>query len=56
MPYYPLKVSDKRCPKLQSGDVVYFVEALNRRTSNEIVGHLGIIKIHNNQAYLLHTQ
>ncbi|KJU81914.1 hypothetical protein MBAV_005891 [Candidatus Magnetobacterium bavaricum] len=41
--------------KLQSGDIVWFVKALNRRTSDEIVGHLGIIKIHNNEVYLLHA-
>ncbi|MBF0537899.1 MAG: DUF1460 domain-containing protein [Nitrospirae bacterium] len=41
--------------KLQSGDIVYFVKAIDRRTSDEIVGHLGIIKKHNNDVYLLHA-
>ncbi|MBF0609169.1 MAG: DUF1460 domain-containing protein [Candidatus Magnetobacterium sp. LHC-1] len=41
--------------KLQSGDIVWFVKALNRRIPDEIVDHLGIIKIHNNKVYLLHA-
>ncbi|MES0338124.1 MAG: hypothetical protein SFH39_17410 [Candidatus Magnetobacterium sp. LHC-1] len=41
--------------RLQSGDIVYFVKAPNRRIENEIIGHLGIIKRDNNDVYLLHA-
>ncbi|MBF0344658.1 MAG: hypothetical protein HQL06_10565 [Nitrospirae bacterium] len=41
--------------KLQDGDILYFVKAPERRSGDEIVGHLGIIKKQDNLSYLIHA-
>ncbi|HWR59778.1 MAG TPA: hypothetical protein VN328_12905 [Thermodesulfovibrionales bacterium] len=44
----------KRSP-LRSGDIIFFVKAPDKRVSDEIVGHIGIIKMEGNTPYLVHA-
>lgn len=41
--------------KLNSGDIVYFVKAVEKRVVGEIVGHIGIIKREGGKVYLIHA-
>lgn len=45
----------KNAGRLQSGDIVFFVRNPAKRISDEIVGHIGIIKKEANKAYLIHA-
>ena len=40
---------------LHSGDIIYFVRQPSRRVSDEIVGHIGIIKKEAGKTYLIHA-
>jgi hypothetical protein len=40
---------------LQSGDIVFFVKAPEKRIVGEIVGHLGIIKVDGGGVFLIHA-
>jgi hypothetical protein len=40
---------------LKSGDIIYFVKSVEKRVVGEIIGHLGIIKIEDNGAFLIHA-
>ncbi|MBF0459379.1 MAG: DUF1460 domain-containing protein [Nitrospirae bacterium] len=41
--------------KLNSGDIVYFIKAVEKRVVGEIVAHLGIIKIEGGKVWLIHA-
>lgn len=41
--------------KFLSGDIIFFVKAPDRRVYDEIVGHIGIIKVEDGQVYLIHA-
>ncbi|MEO5359830.1 MAG: DUF1460 domain-containing protein [Nitrospirota bacterium] len=41
--------------KLNSGDIVYFIKAVEKRVVGEIVAHLGIIKREGSKVYLIHA-
>jgi len=49
------KVSDKKRLPLKSGDFVFFVKTPEKRVNDEIVGHIGIIKIEGETPYLIHA-
>jgi hypothetical protein len=40
---------------LQSGDILFFVKSPDKRITDEIVGHIGIVKKEDNTFYLLHA-
>jgi hypothetical protein len=46
---------DKFNSKLNSGDIIYFIKAVEKRTVGEIVGHIGIIKREGDRVYLIHA-
>jgi hypothetical protein len=39
--------------RLRNGDIVFFIKAPARRVSGEIVGHMGVIKIEEENVYLI---
>lgn len=41
--------------KLNSGDIIYFIKAVDKRVVGEIVAHLGIIKREGTTVYLIHA-
>ncbi|WP_420263877.1 hypothetical protein [Candidatus Magnetominusculus dajiuhuensis] len=41
--------------KLNSGDIIYFIKAVEKRVVGEIVAHLGIIKKEGGKVYLIHA-
>ena len=41
--------------KLKTGDLIFFVEDPSKRFSDEIVGHLGIIKVEKESLFLIHA-
>ena len=45
----------KNAGRLQNGDIIFFVRNPAKRISDEIVGHLGIIKKEANKTYLIHA-
>jgi hypothetical protein len=45
----------KNAGRLQSGDIVFFVRNPEKRISDEIVGHIGIITKEANKTYLIHA-
>ncbi len=49
------KTGDKDYRSLKSGDFVFFVKAPGKRVSDEIVGHIGIIKLEGSTPYLIHA-
>jgi hypothetical protein len=42
--------------KLRNGDIVFFVKNPNKRNVDEIIGHLGIVKIEGSKAFLIHAK
>ncbi|MBF0517791.1 MAG: DUF1460 domain-containing protein [Nitrospirae bacterium] len=46
---------DKLYSKLNSGDIIYFIKAVDKRVVGEIVAHLGIIKREGGKVYLIHA-
>ncbi|MCE5195272.1 MAG: DUF1460 domain-containing protein [Nitrospiraceae bacterium] len=40
---------------LKDGDIIFFVKAIEKRISDEIVGHMGIIKKEKDGIYLIHA-
>ncbi|GAB4485693.1 MAG: hypothetical protein OHK006_12300 [Thermodesulfovibrionales bacterium] len=40
---------------LRSGDLVFFVTSPQKRTANELIGHIGIIKVEAGEVYLIHA-
>lgn len=40
---------------LRSGDLVFFVTSPKKRTANELIGHIGIIKVEAGEVYLIHA-
>ncbi len=40
---------------LKNGDFIFFVRTPEKRASDEIIGHIGIIKIENDVPYLIHA-
>ncbi len=46
---------EKRGLALKSGDFIFFVKAPGKRAQDEIVGHIGIIKIEGGTPYLIHA-
>jgi hypothetical protein len=58
----PLGELMKKMQKLKTGDIIFFIKNPKKRISEEIVGHIGIIKIENRgqktedrQIYLIHA-
>ena len=41
--------------KLKTGDLVFFVEDPAKRSADEIIGHLGIVKVENGSLFLIHA-
>ena len=41
--------------KLKTGDLIFFVEDPKKRSSDEIIGHLGIVKVENGSLLLIHA-
>ena len=41
--------------KLKTGDLIFFVEDPTKRSADEIIGHLGIIKVENGALFLIHA-
>ncbi|HUK99914.1 MAG TPA: NlpC/P60 family protein [Nitrospirota bacterium] len=41
--------------KLQDGDIVYWVKDPKKRSAEEIVGHLSIIRVKSNKIYVIHA-
>jgi hypothetical protein len=41
--------------KLKTGDIIFLIKNPGKRISEEIVGHIGIIKIENKKIYLIHA-
>ncbi len=46
---------EKKKVPLNSGDIIFFVKAPEKRVIDEIVGHIGIIKRKGNDIYLIHA-
>ncbi len=40
---------------LQSGDFIFFIKSPGKRQADEIVGHIGIIKVERDGVYLIHA-
>lgn len=40
---------------LRNGDFIYFVKLPEKRVADEIVGHIGIIKIEGNEVFIIHA-
>jgi hypothetical protein len=40
---------------LRSGDVLFFIRNPDRRSAEEIVAHIGIVKVEPHQVYLIHA-
>ncbi|MBA4372520.1 MAG: hypothetical protein C0402_06615 [Thermodesulfovibrio sp.] len=53
--YLPARETAKNAAGLQNGDIIFFVRNPAKRISDEIVGHIGIIKKEANKAYLIHA-
>lgn len=51
----PLGELMKEMQKLKTGDIIFFIKNPGKRISEEIVGHIGIIKIENKKIYLIHA-
>jgi hypothetical protein len=51
----PLGELMKEMQKLKTGDIIFFIKNPKKRISEEIVGHIGIIKIENKKIYLIHA-
>jgi hypothetical protein len=49
------KARDKENFPLKSGDLIFFVKAPGKRVFDEIVGHIGIIKMEGSTPYLIHA-
>ncbi len=49
------KVRDKENLPLKSGDFLFFIKAPEKRIVDEIVGHIGIIKMEGSSPYLIHA-
>lgn len=41
--------------KLKTGDLIFFVEDPMKRSADEIIGHLGIVKVENGFLFLIHA-
>lgn len=46
---------DKKKMLFKNGDIIFLIKDPSKRTVNEIVGHLGIIKVEKNKTYLIHA-
>lgn len=46
---------ERKGSALKSGDFIFFVKAPEKRADDEIVGHIGIIKIEGETPYLIHA-
>lgn len=55
VPVLSARDAEKNAGRLQSGDIVFFVRNPAKRISDEIVGHIGIIKKEANKTYLIHA-
>jgi len=53
--FIPKEEINKVAKKLKDGDIVYFVKGVKDRKENEIVGHLGIVKIERGEVFLIHA-
>lgn len=42
-------------PPLKSGDFIFFIKSPEKRMADEIIGHIGIIKLEGNALYLIHA-
>ncbi|BCB95660.1 hypothetical protein JZK55_05820 [Dissulfurispira thermophila] len=51
----PVQELIRKMQELKSGDIIFFVKAIDKRTAGEIVGHIGIIKIDSRNIYLIHA-
>ncbi len=49
------KISNREALSLKSGDFLFFVKAPDKRVVEEIVGHIGIIKMEGSLPYLIHA-
>lgn len=41
--------------RLRNGDLVFFVKSPGKRTANELIGHIGIIKVEAGEVFLIHA-
>lgn len=46
---------DKKKMLFKNGDIIFLIKDPSKRTVNEIVGHIGIIKVEKNKTYLIHA-
>jgi hypothetical protein len=42
-------------PALKTGDFIFFIKAPEKRVSDEIVGHIGIVTVEGDSVYLIHA-
>jgi hypothetical protein len=49
------KVGEKGTVALKSGDFIFFIKAPEKRALDEIVGHIGIIRMEGSTPYLIHA-
>ncbi len=50
-----VKSEDVNFTALKSGDIIYFVKKSQDRKVEEIVGHLGFVKVEDGEVYLIHA-
>ncbi|MGC2061565.1 MAG: hypothetical protein WA610_01210 [Thermodesulfovibrionales bacterium] len=55
VPVLSARDAAKNAGRLQNGDIVFFVRNPAKRISDEIIGHIGIIKKEANKTYLIHA-
>lgn len=55
VPYLSARDAAKSAERLQNGDTVFFVRNPAKRISDEVIGHIGIIKKEANKTYLIHA-
>jgi hypothetical protein len=53
--YAPVTSISKGLPKLKEGDIIFFVKRPERRICDEVIGHMGIIKIERGTPLLIHA-
>lgn len=51
-----IKMSERTTrPSLKSGDFIFFAKVPDKRMNNEIIGHIGVIKMEGGTPYLIHA-
>lgn len=49
------RIGNREPLRLKSGDLIFFVKAPEKRVSDEVVGHIGIVKAEGASLYLIHA-